>query len=204
MKLYYSPGACSLADHIALEWIGKPYEAIKVSREDKKKPEFLAINPAGAVPALEHDGWVLTQNAAILNYLADLNPEAKLGGDGSAKSRAEANKWLAFANSDVHPTYLPMFGGSAYLEDPALIDKSKDAARAKLRSLYERADAHLSDGREWFAGVRTFADPYIYVTYRWARATGVNLEGLDRLAAFAARMEADPAVQKALKDEGLS
>ncbi len=87
MKLYYSPGACSLADHVVLEWIGKPYDAIKVSREDKKKPEFLAINPAGAVPALEHDGWVLTQNAAILNYLADLNPEAKLGGDGSAKTR---------------------------------------------------------------------------------------------------------------------
>ena len=204
MKLYYSPGACSLADHIALEWIGKPYDAVRVTREDRYKPEYLAINPAGAVPALEHDGWVLTQNAAILNYLADLHPEAGLGGDGSAKNRAEVNKWLAFANSDVHPAFHPIFGSTAYLEDAALIDKTKDAARAKVRTLYERADEQLKS-REWIAGdTRSIADPYLYVTYRWARSTGVDLSGLDNLAAFATRVEADPAVQKVLKDEGLS
>lgn len=204
MKLYYSPGACSLADHIVLEWIGKPYEAVRVTREDRSKPEYLAINPAGAVPALEHDGWVLTQNAAILNYLADLHPEAGLGGDGSAKSRAEVNKWLAFANSDVHPAFHPIFGSTAYLEDAALIDKTKDAARAKVRKLYERADEQLKS-RDWIAGdTRSIADPYLYVTYRWARGTGVDLSGLDHLAAFAARVEADPAVQKVLNDEGLA
>ncbi|MDQ3230150.1 MAG: glutathione S-transferase N-terminal domain-containing protein, partial [Pseudomonadota bacterium] len=66
MKLYYSPGACSLADHIALEWIGKPYEAERLSKEQRKSPEYLRINPAGAVPALQEGDWVLTQNAAIL------------------------------------------------------------------------------------------------------------------------------------------
>jgi glutathione S-transferase len=203
MKLYYSPGACSLADHIVLEWIGRPYEAVKVTREDRKTPEFLAINPAGAVPALEHDGWVLTQNTAILNYLADLHPEAGLGGDGSPRGRAEVNKWLAFANSDVHPAFHPIFGSTAYLEDVAIVDRTKDAARAKVRSLYERADAHL-DGRDWLAGSRSIADPYLYVTWRWARGTGVDLAGLDRLAAHASRMEADPGVQKALREEGLA
>jgi len=204
MKLYYSPGACSLADHIVLEWIGRPYEAIKVTRDDRKSPQFLAINPAGAVPALEHDDWVLTQNSAILNYLADLHPDAGLGGDGSAKARAEVNKWLAFANSDVHPAFHPIFGSTAYLEDAAIVDKTKDAARAKLRGLFERADAHLA-GREWLANdARSIADPYLYVTYRWARATGVDLSGLDNLAAFAARIEADPAVRKVLQDEGLN
>ncbi len=203
MKLFYSPGACSLADHIVLEWIGRPYEAHKVSREDRRTPEFLAINPAGAVPALEHDGWVLTQNAAILNYLADLHPEAGLAGDGSAKGRAEVNRWLAFANSDVHPAFHPIFGSTAYLEDATIIDRTKDTARAKVRSLFERADAHL-EGREWLAGTRSVADPYLYVTWRWARGTGVDLSGLDRLAAYAARIEADPAVQKVLKDEGLA
>jgi glutathione S-transferase len=203
MKLYYSPGACSLADHIVLEWIGKPYEAVQVSREDRQKPEFLAINPAGAVPVLEHDGWALTQNSAILNYLADLHPESGLGGDGSAKSRAEVNKWVAFSNSDVHPAFHPVFGSTAYLEDAAQIDKTKDAARAKVRTLFERADAHLA-GKDWVAGNRSVADPYLYVTYRWARATGVDISGLDNLAAFASRIEADPAVQKVLKDEGLS
>lgn len=204
MKLYYSPGACSLADHIVLEWIGKPYEAVRVSREDRAKPEYLAINPAGAVPAFEHDGWVLTQNAAILNYLADVHPEAALAGDGSAKSRAEVNKWLAFANSDVHPAYVPMFGATAYLEDAATIEKTKANARAKVRALYERADAQLA-GRSWIANdARSIADPYLYVTYRWGRAVGVDLAGLDNLAAHAARMEADPAVQKVLQDEGLA
>lgn len=203
MKLYYSPGACSLSDHIVLEWIGKPYETVKVSRDDRKTPEFLAINPAGAVPALEHDGWVLTQNSAILNYLADLNPESGLGGDGSAKSRAEVNKWIAFSNSDVHSSFYPLFGSTAYLEDAALIDKTKDAARAKIRTLYERADAHLAD-KQWLAGSRSVADPYLYVTYRWAIGSGVDISGLDNLAAFASRMEADPAVQKVLQDEGLN
>jgi glutathione S-transferase len=203
MKLYYSPGACSLADHIVLEWIGKPYEAVQVTGAERKKPEFLAVNPAGAVPALEHDGWVLTQNSAILNYLADLHPESALGGDGSAKSRAEVNKWVAFSNSDVHPAFHPIFGSTAYLEDAALIDKTKDAARAKVRTLFERADAHLANN-DWLAGSRSVADPYLYVTYRWARATGVDISGLNNLAAFASRIEADTAVQKVLKKEGLS
>jgi glutathione S-transferase len=203
MKLYYSPGACSLADHIVLEWIGNPYEAVKVTREDRKTPEFLAINPAGAVPALEHDGWVLTQNAAILNYLADTHPQSGLGGDGSPKHRAEVNKWLAFANSDVHPAFHPIFGSTSYLEDETTIDKTKDAARAKVRSLFERADTHLQS-REWLAESRSIADPYLYVTYRWARAMGVDISGLDNLAAFASRIEADPAVQKVLQVEGLA
>jgi glutathione S-transferase len=203
MKLYYSPGACSLADHIVLEWIGQPYEAIKVTREERYKPEYLAINPAGAVPALQHGDWVLTQNAAILNYLADLHPQSGLGGDGSAKNRAEVNKWLSFANSDVHPAFHPIFGSTAYLEDAAAIDKTKDAARAKVRSLFERADAHLA-GKEWVAGDRSIADPYLYVTYRWARSTGVDIAGLDHLASHAARIESDPAVQKVLKEEGLT
>lgn len=200
MKLYFSPGACSLADHIALEWIGKPYEAVRVSREERKEPEFLKLNPAGAVPVLEHDGFVLTQNAAILNYLADLHPESNLGGDGSAKSRAEVNRWLSFVNSDVHPTFKPLFGATAYLDDPAMIDKSKDAARKGLRTLFERADAQLA-GKGWIAGTRSIADPYLYVVLRWAKGQNVDLSGLDHLHDFVARMDADPAVTKVLAAE---
>ena len=203
MKLYYSPGACSLADHIALEWIGQPYEAVRMSREDRKLPAYLDINPAGAVPALEQDGWVLTQNAAILNYLADTFPQAGLGGDGTPKGRAEVNKWLAFANSDVHPAFHPMFGSTAYLEDAALIEKSKDVARTKLRRLFERADAQLA-GRDWIAGTRSIADPYLFVVTRWAKTQGVDLSGLGNLERFFNLMQADPGVQRALEQEGLS
>jgi glutathione S-transferase len=202
MKLYYSPGACSLADHIALQWIGQPYEAIRVSREDRKTPAYLKINPAGAVPAFEQDGWVLTQNAAILNYLADSCPQAGLGGDGTPKGRAEVNKWLALVNSDIHPAFHPLFGSTAYLGDETLIDKSKDVARTKLRGLFERVDAQLA-GKDWISGNRSIADPYLYVVSRWAKAQGIDLTGLDNLVRFVARMEADSAVQKVLKDEGL-
>ena len=204
MKLYYSPGACSLADHIVLEWIGRPYEAIRVTREERKQPAFLAINPAAAVPALDHDGFVLTQNAAILNYLADLHPEAGLGGDGTPRARAEVNRWLAFANSDVHPAFHPLFGSTAYLGDDAMVERSKVAARDKIRTLYARADAHLA-GRSWLANdTRSIADPYLYVTTRWARMTGVDMAGLAHLDAFSARMEADAGVQAALRAEGLA
>jgi len=203
MKLYYSPGACSLADHIALEWIGQPYEAIRVSREDRKAPAYLEINPAGAVPALEQDGWVLTQNAAILNYLADSFPQAGLGGDGTPKGRAEVNKWLALVNSDIHPAFHPMFGSTAYLGDAALVEKSKDAARAKLRGLFERVDAQLSR-HDWVAGTRSIADPYLFVVTRWAKAQEVDLSGLGNLERHFSAMQADPGVRRALEQEGLA
>ena len=203
MKLYYSPGACSLADHIVLEWIGKPYEAVRVSREERRSPEFLALNPAGAVPVLQDGDWVLTQNAAILNFLADSFPEAGLGGDGTPRGRAEVNRWLAFVNSDMHPAFKPLFGTTAYLGDDAAIGKTKDAARKSLRGLFERADAQLA-GNAWIAGDRSIADPYLYVVIRWAGALGVDLSGLDNLARFTGAMESDPAVQKALAEESAS
>jgi glutathione S-transferase len=202
MKLYYSPGACSLSDHIVLEWIGRPYEAVRVSREERKSPAYLAINPAGAVPAFEEDGWVLTQNAAILNYLADRFPGAGLTGDGTPRGRAEVNKWLAYANADIHPAFHPLFGSPAYLEDPALIEASKQAARGKLRTLFERVDAQLA-GRDWIAGTRSIADPYLFVVTRWAMAMEVDLSGLRHLQRFFERMLADDGVQRALRQEGL-
>ena len=110
MKLYSSPGACSTADHIVLQWSGGPFEVEIVPREQRQSPGYLAINPAGAVPALRDGDFVLTQNAAILGYIADCRPEAKLAGDGSARQRAEANRWLAFVNSDLHPAFRPIIG----------------------------------------------------------------------------------------------
>ena len=203
MKLYYSPGACSLSDHIVLEWIGKPYEAIRFSREERQSPEYLAINPAGAVPALALDGWVLTQNAAILNYLADSHPEAGLGGDGSAQSRAEVNRWLAVANADIHPAFHPLFGSTAYLEDPDAIDRTKQAAASKLRGLFARVDTQL-EGRDWITGRRSVADAYLFVVTRWAKAMDINLSGFGNLARFFDRMLGDAGVQRALVTEGLA
>ncbi|MGN6513949.1 MAG: glutathione S-transferase family protein [Lysobacteraceae bacterium] len=202
MKLYYSPGACSLADHIALEWTGAPYEVERVSREQRRSPEYLAINPAGAVPALRDGDWVLTQNNAILHYIAARFPQAGLAGDGTPRGTAEVDRWLGFLNSDVHPAFKPLFGATAYLEDAAVIEKTKADARAKLRGLFERVDGQLA-GREWLAGPRSLVDPYLFVVTRWARASGVDLHGLDNLGRHFQRMQADPAVRRVLAEEGL-
>src|SRR3546814_2563154 len=90
------------------------------------------LNPAGAVPVLQDGDWVLTQNMAVLNFLADSFPEVGLGGDGTLRGRAEVNRWLAFVNSDMHPAFKPLFGTTAYLEDEAFIEKSKDADRKSV------------------------------------------------------------------------
>ncbi len=202
MKLYTAPGACSLSDHIVLEWIGKPFDVKVLTHAEMKQPEYLGINPAGAVPALVDGDFKLTQNAAILNYLADLNPESHLGGDGTPKSRAETNRWLSFFNADVHPAFHPLFGSTAFLEDAAVIDKTKDAARKKLKGLFARADAQL-EGKDWLTATRSIADPYLFVTLQWAKKFGVDLGGLDNLAAFDKRMAADAGVQRAMRTEGL-
>lgn len=201
MKLYTTPGACSMADHIVLEWIGKPYTAQIVSREQRATPEFKKLNPAGAVPVFEDGDWVLTQNSAILNYLADKFPESKLGGDGTPKSRAEVNRWLGMLNADVHPAFHPLFGAANYLGEEAA-EKVKEAARRKLRGYFVRLDAQLS-GRDWLAGTRSIADPYLFIVLRWARAMGVDLSGFHNLEAFEKRMRTDKGVQKVLKDEGV-
>ncbi|HET6631126.1 MAG TPA: glutathione binding-like protein [Rhodanobacteraceae bacterium] len=202
MKLYYKPGACSLSDHIALEWVGEDYEAINAT-DSLKSPEYLKLNHLGKVPTLEIGDWTLTENVAILNYLADIHPESGLGGDGTPRSRAEINRWLAFVNSDVHPAFHPLFGMRDYLGDPAMVEKTKAEARRKLRGYFELADAQLQQ-HEYIAGdTRSIADPYLFVVLRWAHATKVDLDGLDALASYFERLRADEGVQRAMRAEGL-
>lgn len=202
MKLYYTPGSCAMSDHIALEWIGAPYETVRVSREARNEPEYRRINPLGAVPAFEDDGWLLTQNAAILNYLADKHPGAGLGGDGTPKGRAEVNRWLSLVNADIHPTFHPLFGLTDYLGEEGA-QQTRSAAKKKLRGLFETVDGQLA-GRDWLAGRRSIADPYLFVVTRWAKANDVDLSGLDNLERFFANMLADDGVRKVMQDEGLS
>lgn len=201
MKLFLMPGACSLATHIVLEWVGVPYTTQALTHEETKGPEFLARNPMGAVPALEVDGQILTQNNAILHYLAETNPAAGLLGQ-NALERAEVNRWLGFVNSDIHPTFRPLFGATAFLKDEATIEKTKTQARERLRQLFTLADQQLT-GREWIAGNRSLADPYLFVVTNWAHMTGVDLAGLDNLQRYFDRMMADPGVTTAMTAEGL-
>ncbi|MFF7056319.1 glutathione S-transferase family protein [Achromobacter spanius] len=203
MKLYYMPGACSLASHIVLEWVGQPYETHQLSREALKGPEFLKVNPLGAVPALTDGDWTLTQNVAILEYIAEQSPQSKLLGDGSARSRAEVRRWLGFVNSDIHKTFSMIFGASRFLGDEGAQKELAGSASKLLTKLFSQIDAQLA-GKSYLAGdAPSIADAYLYVVLRWARAKEVDLAGQDNLAAFQKRMEADKGVQAALKAEGL-
>jgi glutathione S-transferase len=200
MKLYYFPGSCALADHVVLEWIGAPYETVKLDRAAVKSPEFLALNPSGAVPVLVDGDFVLTQNAAILCYLAELHPQARLYGDGTARGRAEVMRWLGVLNSDVHPAFKPIFQPARFHPDAAAAGILADTARAQVRKFFELLDNRLR-GRDWLVDARSIADPYLFVMLRWSRRIGIESSGLDNLARFFGRMQADRGVRAALASQ---
>jgi glutathione S-transferase len=200
MKLYYMPGACSLADLIVLEWTATPYQAVRMNHDTLKSPEYLALNPVGAVPLLLDGDLTLTENVAILGYLADLHPEARLLGDGTPRGRAQVMRWVGFLNSDVHKAFGPIFTPQRYLPDPAFAEQLAAAARVRIRSLLDKLDQGLT-GRDWLAGDRSIADPYLFVVARWANAKQISLLAYPNLARFAERMYADAGVRAALGAE---
>jgi glutathione S-transferase len=167
--LYYSPGACSLAPHIVLEWIGKPYEERRVAFQS---PELLALNPAGSVPVLDDDGWVLTHAGAILSYLDGKNPEAHLGGGESLRAQAEADRWSCFLTGDLHPAFSTIFKPESYTTDDSDAAKEvlREAGRKLVRKRLKQLDDHL-EGREWILdGGRSAIDAYAFPMIRWAKA----------------------------------
>ncbi|MDP9920715.1 glutathione S-transferase [Variovorax boronicumulans] len=200
MKLYHMPGTCSLADLIVLQWTGADHEPVRMSPESIKSPDYLAINVGGTVPLLSHDDLSLTENVAILGYLADLYPEARLLGDGSPRARAEVMRWLGFLNSDVHKAFKPIFAPQRFLKDAAMAPVLADNARGNVREYLARLDEQL-DGRDWLTGERSIADPYLFVLSRWSAARKVNMQGLDNLARFVRMMDGDAGVQAALGAE---
>ena len=204
MKLYTKPGACSTADHIALHWTGQPFEVEVVTQQQIKQADFLALNPSGSVPVLVDGDFVLTQNAAILGYIHDMRPDAGLGGDGSARQRAEASRWLSFCNSDLHPAFTPLFAPGLFIAGSEHFNAVRLAGKARVRGVYETADKRLGESGGWLAGFRSFADPYLFVTLGWAEKLGIDLSDLPHVQAFHGRMSADPGVRAALKTEGLS
>jgi glutathione S-transferase len=200
MKLYYFPGACSLATHVVLEWLGAPYETVKLDHAGTKSPEFLKLNPNGAVPLLVDGDFVLSQNAAILSYLAASYPNAGLFGDGTTRGRAEVLKWLSLLNSDVHPAFKPIFAPNRYHPDASQSKVVADTARKNVRDYLERIDGRMK-GRQWIADQRSVADPYLFVMLRWSIKLHIDTKGLDNLASFFARMLADPGVRAAIVAE---
>lgn len=199
LKLYYSPGACALASHIALEEAGAAYETRKIDLRagEQKTPEYLAVNPAGSTPALETEHGVLTQNAAILAYLAQLHPEAGLAPkEPFAFARFQAfNGYLA---SSVHPALgRLLFSG--------VEGEAREAAQAMALTKLQLVEDKLLEGPWVFGERHTAADGYLAVFSRWARQAGLlDPASFPKLNAHLDRVQARPAVQRALEAEGIA
>lgn len=200
MKLYYSPGACSMASHIVLNEIGKPYEAERIDNKTKitaTGKDFRAINPKGKVPALEVDGQVLTEGPAILQYVADAAGAEKLAPKAGSFPRARVNEVMTYVSSELHPAFSPLF-------NPALDDAGKEAARNTVGKKLDWLESLLADGRTFLTGAEfTIADAYAFVVSNWSGHVGVKLDNWPKVKEFVARVAGRPAVQKTLKEEGL-
>ena len=205
MKLYYLPGACSLAIHIILEWIGEPYEAEAVTRERTKSPEYLKLNRAGAVPALADGDRVYTQNSAIQKYLIDKYPRANLGPDPTPQGHYELNHWHGFLGGDLHPAFRPYFAPQRFHPDESAHQAIRAAAFANLQRLYGIADRHMNGRDHVISGRRTVIDAYLFTFSSWAaRAFPNRLGDFPHLKRFVANLLEDPGVARALADEGVS
>ncbi len=198
MKLYYSPGACSLASHITLNEAGVPFTAEKVDIRQKRTEsgaDFATINPRGAVPALDlGDGEVLTEGVAIMQHVMDSAAPGKLPAPGTL-ARARLAEALNYVSTEVHKTYSPFFHG---LEGEA---KAKQSAMldARLQVVEDR----LAD-RDWLAGdAYTPADAYFFTVTNWSKGVGHDLTKFPRVTALREKVAARPAVQKAMQAEGL-
>ena len=200
MKLYYSPGACSQAPHIVLREAGLAFDLAKVDLATKRLDtgeDYLAINPKGAVPALElDDGAILTENAVVLQYIADRAPAAALIPPFGTIARYRLLEWLNFIATELHKGFAPLFHPSGREEERA--------ARAALERRFAYLAAELADGPYLTGAGFTIADAYLFVVLRWARIFHIDLARWPPLAAFVARVGERPAVHAALHAEGFA
>lgn len=200
MKLYYLQGACSLASLISLIEAGATFEPVAVDRKTRKLPDgrdYADVNPKGYVPALElDDGEVLTENTAVLPYIADLNPSANLAPPLGTRSRFRLQEWLGYLNGELHKNFSTLFNPSA-----------PEATKKTAKDNIARRTAFIEDGLgdQPFLLGETFsvADAYLYVILSWRQKLGVDLSGFPKVTALYERIHARPAVQAARKAEGL-
>ena len=200
MKLYYAPGACSLAPHIAAREAGLALDLEKVDLRNRKTAageDFAALNPKGYVPALRlDDGSLLTEAAAVLQYIGDRAPASGLLPPPGSAERYRVIEWLTFISSELHKNYGPLWY-------PTSSDAEKQAARERLAMRYPIVEKALAAGDHLVGGRLTLADVYLFVISNWAGMTQVDLSGFPKLQAFMQRMAGRPKVQEALRAEGL-
>lgn len=202
MKLFYKPGACSLAPHITLRELDTTFDIEKVDTgagRTEQGADFRAVSPNGYVPALQlDDGTVLTENAALLQYLGDLAPERGLVPPAGTFARVRLQELLSFLSTELHKTFGPFFSGTP------LDDAGREQALAKVRRRIGFVEATLSDARPFLTGDRfSVADSYAFAILNWTAVIGLPLEPWPHTARYVERLRSRPAVRAALVAEGL-
>jgi glutathione S-transferase len=197
MKLYISTGACSMASNIALHEAGIQFELSKVDKRTKRVDgvDFATINPKGYVPALRlDDGQVLTENVAVLQYIADLNPAAKLAPAAGTMERYRLQEWLSFINSELHKSFTPLFSSEA-------TEDMKTYARNYLAKRLSYLEGALGDKKYLMGDQFTVADAYLFTVLGWGSHVGVDIGS--KLKSYVDRVRARPHVIEAMTAEGL-
>lgn len=201
MKLYYAPYTCSLSPHIVLRELGLPFELVKVDNKTKRTADgrdFLAINPKGYVAALElDDGQVLTEGPAIVQYLADLKPQAGLAPPAGSWQRVRLQEWLNFITSEIH-------AGSAPLFDEALGEDAKAIFRNKLFKRLDVLEGRLGANEFLMGDAFGVADAYLFTVLGWFRFFSIDLGRWPALAGYAKRVGGRAAVRDALRAEAIA
>jgi glutathione S-transferase len=200
MKLYYSPGACSLSPHIALHEAGLTFEAIAAPTKTHKLADgtdYYSINPLGYVPLLVlDDGRQLREGPAIVQYIADQAPEKQLAPVAGSFERYKLQEWLTFIGTELHKGFSPLF-------TPGMPEEVKTAALTRLSARLQWVQGELAE-RPYLMGQQfTVADAYLFTVVGWSRLVRLDISALPRLGEFMARMRGRPAVQAALRAEGL-
>lgn len=200
MKLYYSPGACSLASHIALYETGLPFEIdrlIKTTKMTVGGEDFMKINPKGYVPTIKlDDGSILTEGAAVLQYIADQKPDSGLAPKCGTMERYHLQEWLTFISSEIHKSFSPFFNKDAP-------EETKNIARNNLNKRLPHVETQLSNTPYLMGDRFTVADAYLFVVVGWSKHAGFDLGPFPKIQEYMARVAARPAVQAAMKAEGL-
>ena len=198
MKLYFSPGACSFSPHIVLREAGLPFQLEKVDLKTHKTAggaDFYAVNPKGYVPALQlDDGQVLTEGAAIVQYIADRNPESKLAPAAGTMDRYRLQEWLTFIATELHKAYSPLFKATTP-------DEVKLAQKDLIGRRLDYVAKHLG-GKQYLMGdVFTAADAYLFTILRWSKGVNIDLGKWPTLRPYMDRISARPAVAGAIEAE---
>lgn len=200
MKLYFSPGACSLSPHIALREAGLEFELSRVDFATKKTrdgEDFMAVNPKGLVPTLRLDsGEILTEGPAIVQYIADLRPESGLAPAAGTMARVRLQEALNFISTELHKGFSPLFSKDCP-------DAWKEVVKTKLAAAFAEVDRTLAKQPYLTGDTFTVADGYLFTVANWTKYVGLSLETWPHVAAFVARTAERPAVHAALEAEGL-